>query len=137
MRCSMTVFVFSLLVLLAGDLRAGDAAIVIENRTARAALPPPPSTSEFADLLRTDVLQAREVLASAKKNDPLQQPTARPGGSRAIRKRLSPTSERPWPKTPTVDSPRSRSASWRRSWRRRSSRGAARCRLAMPSHPPA
>lgn len=41
-----------------------------ETRTARAALPPPPSAAEFATLLRTDVAEAREVLARAKKNDP-------------------------------------------------------------------
>jgi len=57
-------------VLLEGNLGAMNPAIVIENRTARAALPPPPSPAEFALLLRSDVSEARQVLARVKKNDP-------------------------------------------------------------------
>ena len=57
-------------VLLEGNMRAMNAAIVIENRTARAALQPPPSPAEFAALLRNDVEEARLVLARVKKNDP-------------------------------------------------------------------
>jgi len=57
-------------VLLEGNMRAMNSAIVIENRTARAALPPPPSPAEFATLLRSDVEEARLVLASVEKNDP-------------------------------------------------------------------
>ena len=49
-------------VLLEGNLGAMNPAIVIENRTARAA--------EFALLLRSDVNEARQVLARVKKNDP-------------------------------------------------------------------
>ncbi|MGB5879154.1 MAG: tetratricopeptide repeat protein, partial [Thermoanaerobaculia bacterium] len=43
---------------------------VIENRAARAARPAPPSTAEFAALLRTDVDEARQVLASFNESDP-------------------------------------------------------------------
>jgi tetratricopeptide (TPR) repeat protein len=57
-------------VLLEGNMRAMNAAIVIENRTARAALQPPPSPAELAALLRNDVEEARLVLARVKKNDP-------------------------------------------------------------------
>ena len=57
-------------VLLAGDMRAMNPAIVIENRTARAALPPPPSPAEFAALLRSDVGEARQLLERVKKGDP-------------------------------------------------------------------
>ncbi|MGB5660903.1 MAG: hypothetical protein WBO54_15595 [Thermoanaerobaculia bacterium] len=57
-------------VLLEGNMKAMNPAIVIENRTARAALPAPPSPAEFAVLLRSDVGEARQVLASAKANDP-------------------------------------------------------------------
>ncbi len=57
-------------VLLEGNMRAMNPAIVIETRTARAALPAPPSPAEFAALVRTDVGEARQVLASAKENDP-------------------------------------------------------------------
>ena len=45
-------------VLLEGNMRAKDTSIVIENRVARAALPAPPSTAEFAQLLRQDVDEA-------------------------------------------------------------------------------
>ena len=58
------------LVLLEGNMRAMNPEIVIENRTARAAMPPPPSPAEYAALLRTDVEEARRVLALVKKNDP-------------------------------------------------------------------
>ncbi|MGB5513984.1 MAG: tetratricopeptide repeat protein [Thermoanaerobaculia bacterium] len=57
-------------VLLEGNLRAMKPAVVIENLTARAALPPPPSPAEFAMLLRADVEEARQVLDRVKKNDP-------------------------------------------------------------------
>jgi len=57
-------------VLLEGNMRAMNPAIVIENRTARAAMAPPPSPAEFAALLRTDVDEARRVLARVKTNDP-------------------------------------------------------------------
>ncbi len=57
-------------VLLAGDMRSNDPLIVIENRTARAALPAPPSPAEFAGLLREDVAAARRVLTAARANDP-------------------------------------------------------------------
>jgi hypothetical protein len=43
---------------------------VIENRVSRAALPSPPSSAEFAALLRTDVDEARRILALVKKTDP-------------------------------------------------------------------
>lgn len=57
-------------VLLEGNMKAMNPAVVIENRTARAALPAPPSPAEFAVLLRSDVGEARRVLASAKAIDP-------------------------------------------------------------------
>jgi hypothetical protein len=57
-------------VLLEGNLGAHNDAIVIENLTARAALPAPPSSTELAELLRSDVESAREVLEAAKANDP-------------------------------------------------------------------
>ncbi len=57
-------------VLLEGTMKATNPAVVIENRTARAALSAPPSPAEFAVLLRSDVGEARRVLASAKANDP-------------------------------------------------------------------
>ena len=57
-------------VLLEGNLGAHNDAIVIENLTARAALPAPPSSTKLAELLRSDVESAREVLEAAKANDP-------------------------------------------------------------------
>ncbi|MGB6334162.1 MAG: tetratricopeptide repeat protein [Thermoanaerobaculia bacterium] len=57
-------------VLLEGNMRAMNPAIVIENRAARAARPAPPSCAEFAALLRTDVDEARQVLASFNESDP-------------------------------------------------------------------
>jgi len=57
-------------VLLEGNMKAMNPDVVIENRTARAALPAPPSPAELATLLRTDVGEARGVLVRAKANDP-------------------------------------------------------------------
>jgi tetratricopeptide (TPR) repeat protein len=53
-------------VLLDDEMRTHDGAIEIETLTARAALPAPPSSAEFAALLREDVGEARRVLAAAR-----------------------------------------------------------------------
>lgn len=57
-------------VLLEGNMQAMNKAVVIENRAARAALPPPPSAAEFAEILRSDAEEAQQIYAEVRKGDP-------------------------------------------------------------------
>lgn len=56
--------------LVGASLPESTSEVPIETLVARAALPAPPTASEFADLLREDVRAARSVLARAERRDP-------------------------------------------------------------------
>ncbi len=56
--------------LLEHQLRTHDPELAVETRVARAGLPAPPTTTEFAQLLRSDPQRARRVLAEVGARDP-------------------------------------------------------------------